>query len=97
MIVEALLSLLFGLIQLILTPLSAAMSALGLTDTLDSVFQLFDDVIQLGSTGFGLAAYFTHWPIVNLLINAWLGIEIVDKGYKLIMWIYRKIPIVGGS
>lgn len=94
MIVGALLDVVFLILKGILSPFALALNVAGLNDAISSVWEMLDSFLQMIEGGFGLAAYFFHWDIVKLMIGAILIVETALHGYKLVMWIYNKIPFI---
>lgn len=88
MIIEGLMNLVYKLISIVLTPINISSFPEGtdeaVTDFLDLLFNNSQTIIGL----FIPSIAFTLLLIV-------MGIEIAIHGYRFIMWVLRKIPMLG--
>lgn len=88
MIIKALILGLLTILKAILTPIGAALSAVGINTLISNFIGLLDGFITLFlNDGVQLAAYFFNWPLVLPLFTLWFGILGVVKVYN----IYRVI------
>ena len=85
MIVEALLTLVKGLLLLLLAPFHIP----ALPENVASVLATVSDYL---SSGLGILATFTHLHFLLVLFWIAFGIEAAFLVYKFVIWIIRKIP-----
>lgn len=94
MIVTGLLQIIFLLLKVIITPIAAILDVADLNSAISGIWVHLQNFFDMISSGFGLAAYFFHWDVIRLMISAILIVSIAEHSYKLIMWIYNKIPFI---
>jgi hypothetical protein len=87
MIIQALLSLVKGLLLLLLLPFHIPSLPSNVETVLASVASYL-------SAGLGIFATFAHLHYILVLFWAAVGIEAAFLVYKFILWIIRKIPAV---
>lgn len=88
MVVLGIINAFLFLLKLILTPIGAAMTALGINTLISNFNELIGSFIDLClSDGIHLAAYFFNWSLVKPLFIAWGALFGVAKAYN----IYRAI------
>ena len=90
MIVTGLLTLLTGFLTVLLSPLEM----LPLPDGVEAVLA---SGMQYIVNGFEILAAYTHITYLLSLFSFVLSFEMIYLGYKVIMWIIRKIPFFGLS
>lgn len=90
MVITGLVSVVFGLIELVLTPIAALLNVTGLNTVIgyisDYLAQLLDTVVGPGAS---LAAYFFNWAVVQAVFAAWLIIVTAEKAYAIYRFIRR--------
>lgn len=59
------------------------------------VDSFINQMIGYISLGFGLIAAFSYWPVVKALVVISLALFVFYHGYQLVMFILRKIPLLG--
>ncbi|WP_455532421.1 hypothetical protein [Roseburia inulinivorans] len=88
MIIKAIMELVFSLLQIVFTPINLPDLPPGIQSVLDELMGLFTSVI-------GLVGIFLDLNVVKWLIPVVIVIANLDKVWKLIMFILRKIPFIG--
>lgn len=86
MILKLLFNLVIGLINLI--PFELPYFPDGITTVLDTM-----ETYLL--SGVGLLKAFTDWSYLITLFKLVITMELVFYGYKLVLWILKKIPMLG--
>lgn len=90
MIINALLDMLYGLLDWIT-------SGLNIPDMPDEVSTILQSVVQYIQMGIRFIGNFTHLDYLLILFGIVLAVDAGILVYKLIMWILRKIPMFGMS
>lgn len=90
MIIEALMQLVFNLFSLLTLPISIP----SLPAEVGDVMQSFIEYLHIGISMF--AAYFDIGYIM-LLFSVVVAVDVGIMLYKFVMWILRKIPMLGMS
>lgn len=88
MIIKGIMELVFSLLQIVFTPIDLPDLPSGIQSVLDELMGLFGSVI-------GLFGVFVDLNVVKWLIPVIIVIANLDKVWKLIMFILRKIPFLG--
>ena len=88
LIIKGIMELVFSLLQIVFTPIDLPDLPSGIQSVLDELMGLFGSVI-------GLVGVFVDLNVVKWLIPAVIVIANLDKVWKLIMFILRKIPFLG--
>ena len=88
LIIKALCDLLIGLFDLLLTPVA-------LPHIPDEVLAVLDQAVVYMKAGFSFLANFINLDLVLILFPLAILIEKTDLLYKLVMWVLRKIPMLG--
>lgn len=94
MIISGLLDIIFLLLKVLITPIGAALNVPGVTNALEVIWPTIDSFLDMISSGFGLAAYFFHWDLIKVMIGCVLLVDTALHTYKIVMWIYNKIPMI---
>lgn len=92
MIVVAILALSLVVLSLIVTALGEGLPAIP-----SDVVTIINEAISLISQGAGVFWNFVHPGPVKALIGLTLAAIGIYEGYKLVMWIVKKIPMFGVS
>lgn len=90
MIIEMLLDMLYGLFSL----LTAAIKIPQMPDEATSYITQFFDYLEAGA---GILANYTPFAYIMILFGVILAVDIGIKLYHFVMWILRKIPMIGVS
>lgn len=90
MIITGLLSLLLAFLGLLLSPLS-------LLPIPEGVQSVLTTGIGYLMNGFEIIAAYTHFSYLLTLFTFVISMEIALFGYKVVMWIIRKIPFFNVS
>lgn len=90
MIITGLLSLLVAFLGLLLSPLS-------LLPIPEGVQSVLTTGIGYLMNGFEIIAAYTHFSYLLSLFTFVMGLEVALLGYKVVMWIIRKIPFFNVS
>lgn len=90
-----LLKLMLNLASLLLTPIIALLNFAGIdfADILAGVNALLQYIVS----GFDIVFFFVPKTVCMIAVNICLLLEEVYLAYCIMMWIYRKIPFLGGS
>ena len=88
MIVQLLLDLVYGLVNL----LTLAIDIPNLPSEVSTVFQ---SIIQYISAGLGILSCYTHLSYLLTLLGIVLAVDIGVHLYHFVMFVLRKIPILG--
>lgn len=67
----------------------------GLPALPDSVMQLSARLIQIVRSGSGLFWSFVHPAPVKAMLTLTLAAVTLYEGYKLVMWVMKKVPMFG--
>lgn len=88
MIIQGLMELVMMLLQNVLSFIDIPDFPSALTDAIDSVLSLIFDNL-------GIVGLFVRWQTIVVSIPLVIIIINMDKLYKLVMWILKKIPMLG--
>lgn len=88
MIIEALLTLIKKLLELLLSPIQ-------IPDLPDSVQSVITQAMAYLLDGLGIFAAFTHYQFLMALLALVIIIEVAMLVYKFVLWILKKIPAAG--
>lgn len=88
MLVEALM----GMMYTVLDWLTAIFDIPGMPDGVSTAMQTVLDYMTMGLT---YVANFTHLDYLLALFGIILAFDIGVFGYKVVMWVLRKIPMLG--
>lgn len=86
MIIEGLMSLLYWLLDLVLTPID-------IPDLPENVHAAIVWAVDKFIDGLAIFAAFTHFSFIMVLFQIVLVIEAAFLIYKFVLWILRKIPM----
>ena len=85
-----LIQIIFGLLKLVLTPISALLNVVGLNDVISQISTYLSNLLEMVmSGGVGLAAYFFNWTVVKAVFSAWLIIEGAERAYALYRFVRK--------
>ena len=90
MLVDALIDMLYSLIDWIT-------SGLNIPQLPDGVADVLANFVQYVATGIAILSNYTHMDYLLILFGVVVGVEAAILIYKFIMWIIRKIPMLGIS
>ena len=85
-IIKALLSLITGLISMIPFSIPSLPSQVG---------DVFHTLLGYLNDGIGFLSNFVHMEYIGVLFGIFVGIEAALLVYKFVMWIIKKIPMLG--
>ena len=88
MIVEALMNLLYGLLEWLTAPFNIPLLP-------PEVSEILRTVLDYLKVGFGILANYTHLDYLFTLFGIVLAFDAGLLGYKFVMWVLRKIPVLG--
>lgn len=88
MIIEGLMSLLYWLLDLVLTPID-------IPDLPENVHAAIVWAVDKFIDGLAIFAAFTHFSFIMVLFQIVVIIEAAFLIYKFVLWILRKIPMAG--
>lgn len=88
MIIEALLTLIKRLLELLLAPIQ-------IPDLPDSVQSVISQAMTYLLDGLGIFAAFTHYQFLMALLALVIVIEAAMLVYKFVLWVLKKIPAAG--
>ena len=88
MIIEALLGLMSGLLDMLTAPFDIPLLP-------PEVYAILQTVLDYLAVGFAILANYTHLDYLFILFGIVLAFDVGIFGYKFVMWILRKIPILG--
>lgn len=86
MIIEALLDLVYSLLDLAVLPFHIPVLP-------EEAYNVMDDVSEYIEFGLGFLASFTHLQYLLTLFSVVIAVESGFFIYKLVMWILKKVPI----
>ncbi len=86
-----------GLMDLIRTVLQALLSFIQIPNFPESWTSAVDAFMDLLFENVGMVGVIIPWPVIKLGIPILIAIINMDKIYDAIMWILRKIPMLGMS
>lgn len=90
MIIEMLLDMLHGLFSLLTTPIQIPQMP---DEAMNYISQFFDYL----TAGAGILANYTPFGYIMILFGVILAVDVGIKLYHFVMWIIRKIPMLGIS
>lgn len=90
MIIETLLNLLYTVFKVLTLPINIPSMPTEALDMVETVFEWL-------STGAGILAVFTPFTYLMVLFGVILAIDAGIAIYHLVMWVIRKIPVLGIS
>lgn len=90
MIIELLLDMLYGIFSLLTTPINIPQ----LPETVHTYLTQFFDYLEMGA---GILANYSHFSYLMTLFGIIIAVDIGIKLYHFVMWILRKIPMLGIS
>lgn len=90
MIIEMLLDLLYGIFNLLTTPIN-------IPDLPPQAMSYIDSMFNYITAGAGILANYTPLSYLLVLFGVILAIEIGLKLYHFVMWIVKKIPMLNVS
>lgn len=61
----------------------------------DDIFTIFDSFAEYLQLGIGVLSSYTHIGYLLSLFSIFLVVEAAILVYKIIMWVLRKIPLLG--
>ena len=88
MIVQLLLDLVYGLVNLLTMPID-------IPNLPENVATIFETITQYISAGLGILACYTHVSYLLTLLGIVLAVDIGVHLYHFVMFVLRKIPILG--
>ena len=88
MIIEGLLNLIFTLLEFIFSPIQVP-------DLPEAVQSVIDRLVQIMADAVGLLGIFVNLELLKILLPVVIVIINLDRVWKLIMFILRKIPFLG--
>lgn len=86
------LKMVLGLMQSIL---SFILGLLPLPDVPAWLVDLTETILQYMKTGMGIVLFFVPQTVVQGALDLVILVWTVVHGYKLVMWVLRKIPMLG--
>lgn len=86
------LKMVLGLMQSIL---SFVLGLLPLPDVPAWLVELTETILQYMKTGMGIVLFFVPQAVVQGALDLVILVWTVVHGYKLVMWVLRKIPMLG--
>lgn len=90
MLIDFLIDILFGLIDFIT-------SGLNIPAFPDEAISVINDVVQYLQLGLAILGNYTHLDYLLTLFGVIVAIDVAILSYKFIMWVLRKIPMLGIS
>lgn len=69
----------------------------GLPSMPDSILVLSAQIVQIVRSGAGLFWSFVHPAPIKAMLGLTIAAVTLYEGYKLVMWVARKIPMLGVS
>lgn len=90
MIIEKLMSLLLKLFELLTSPINIPVLP-------DNVSALMTEALAYIHTGLQIIAVYTHLEYLLILFGIIIAIDIGVAVYHFVMWVLRKIPMLGIS
>lgn len=87
MVIKALMTLVRQLLLIVLRPIKI----ISMPATIATVFGY---VITLFASGVGIVAHYTHFEYICILLGVIISVNAFISGYRLIMWILKKIPFL---
>lgn len=88
MIIELLLDLVYGLFELLTTPIDIPVLS-------DEVLSYFDTFLDYFGMGIGILSYFINWSYITLLFGIVMLVEVGVRLYYFVLWVLKKIPMLG--
>lgn len=90
MIIEALMQVVYVLFELLTVPISIPSLPDGIQSVMDQAFSYLE-------AGMGILANYTDLGYLLTLFGIIIAVDVGVLLYKLVMWIIRKIPMLGMS
>lgn len=90
MILELLLSALFNVFKLLTTPIN-------IPPLPDNVNSFLSQAFEYISAGVGIVANYTDFEYLLILLGVIVAIDVGVAIYHFVMWVIRKIPMLGMS
>lgn len=90
MIIEMILDALFNVFELLTTPINIPQFPAEVSSLLNSAFTYI-------SSGIGILANYTHLSYLLVLLGIIVGIDVGISIYHFVMWVLKKIPLLGVS
>lgn len=90
MITSAFLSLVYGFINILTLPIN-------LPNFSNAILAMLEEVIEYMQAGVGILANYTDFGYLLSLFGIVLAIDVGIKLYKFVMWVLRKIPVLGSK
>ena len=90
MITSAFLSLVYGFINILTLPIN-------LPNFSDAILDILEEIVGYMQAGVGIIANYTDFGYLLSLFGIVLAIDIGIKIYKFVMWVLRKIPVLGSK
>lgn len=84
-----------GLLQLLMLFLRVLFTPLKILAIPAEIGALLADIIIWLVKGAGVVAYYTHFPFIMACVTFCCAVEALYFGYKVVMWILRKLPFLG--
>lgn len=88
MILELLLNLIYSLFEFVTTDIS--IPALP-----ESVHDMFDSILEYVTLGAGFVSAYTHFGYLLVLFNIIITVELVLTAVYVVLWILKKVPMLG--
>lgn len=90
MLIDGLIDLLFGLVDWLT-------SGLNIPALPPELMSLVANVTQYITVGIAILSNYTHMDYLLVLFGIVVAVDVGLLGYKFIMWVLRKIPMLGMS
>lgn len=90
MIIKALIDIIYNVFSLLTTPINIPSMPEGVQDALNSFLEWM-------TVGLQLLANYTHLGYLVSLFGIVIAVDLGITIYKLVMWVLRKIPVIGVS
>ena len=89
-LIDGLIDLVFGLVSLIL-------SAFDIPEFPPELMQVVNSLSQYIQMGIAILSNYCHMSYLLALFGIVLAVDVAILGYRFVMWILRKIPMLGIS
>ena len=90
MLVDFLIDMVFGLVQMIL-------SAFNIPPLPEELMKVVESLVQYIQTGIAILSNYCHIGYLLILFGIVVSVDLAILGYRFVMWILRKIPVLGIS
>lgn len=90
MLIDGLIDLVFGLVNMI-------MSAFNIPSLPPELMSVIDGFAQYIQMGIAILSNYCHMGYLLALFGVVVAVDVAILGYRFIMWILRKIPMLGIS